>query len=39
MEKRQPVGVEIFDKIADKYDTISKTLSFGIISRWQKELV
>jgi len=39
MAKKQPVGVEIFDKIADKYDTISKTLSLGIISRWQKELV
>ena len=37
--KKQPIGVEIFDKIADKYDRISKNLSFGIISWWQRELV
>ncbi|TCK04617.1 ubiquinone/menaquinone biosynthesis methyltransferase [Phorcysia thermohydrogeniphila] len=39
MGKKQPVGVEIFDKIADRYDSISKTLSLGIISRWQRELI
>ncbi|RUM42930.1 MAG: hypothetical protein DSY35_04445 [Desulfurobacterium sp.] len=39
MGKKQPIGVEIFDKIADRYDAISKTLSLGIISRWQRELV
>jgi len=39
MKKKQPIGVEIFDKIAEKHDAISKTLSLGIISRWQKELV
>ena len=38
-EKRQPVGVEIFDRIADKYDSISGFLSLGIIRRWQRELV
>ena len=37
--KKQPIGVEIFDKIANKYDRISKNLSFGIISWWQRELV
>jgi len=37
--KRQPVGVEIFDRIADKYDSISGFLSLGIIKRWQRKLV
>ncbi len=36
--KKQPVGVEIFDKIADKYDSISGFLSLGIIKNWQKRL-
>ncbi len=39
MEKKQPVGVEIFDRIAEKYDSISGFLSLGIIRRWQRELV
>jgi len=37
--KKQPVGVEIFDRIAHKYDSISGFLSLGIIKRWQRELV
>ena len=36
--KKQPVGVEIFDRIAHKYDSISGFLSLGIIKRWQREL-
>ncbi|ADU96068.1 ubiquinone/menaquinone biosynthesis methyltransferase [Thermovibrio ammonificans] len=36
---KQPVGVEIFDRIARKYDSISGFLSLGIIKRWQRELV
>jgi demethylmenaquinone methyltransferase/2-methoxy-6-polyprenyl-1,4-benzoquinol methylase len=36
---KQPVGVEIFDRIAEKYDAISGFLSLGIIRRWQRELV
>jgi demethylmenaquinone methyltransferase/2-methoxy-6-polyprenyl-1,4-benzoquinol methylase len=39
VKKKQPVGVEIFDRIADKYDSISGFLSLGIINRWQRELV
>jgi len=39
MEKKQPVGVEIFDRIAERYDSISNFLSLGIIKRWQRELV
>ena len=39
MEKKKPVGVEIFDRIAHKYDSISRFLSLGIIPRWQRELV
>ncbi len=37
--KRKPVGVEIFDRIADRYDSISRFLSLGIIPRWQRELI
>ncbi len=39
MERKKPVGVEIFDRIAHKYDSISRFLSLGIIPRWQRELV
>ena len=39
MERKKPVGVEIFDRIAHRYDSISRFLSLGIIPRWQKELV
>ena len=39
MKERKPVGVEIFDRIAHKYDSISRFLSLGIIPRWQRELV
>ena len=39
MAGKQPVGVEIFDRIAEKYDAISGFLSLGIIRRWQRELV
>ncbi|WP_456455056.1 ubiquinone/menaquinone biosynthesis methyltransferase [Thermovibrio sp.] len=39
MKGNQPVGVEIFDKIAHKYDSISNFLSLGIIKRWQRKLV
>ncbi len=38
MEKK-PVGVEIFDRIAHRYDSISRFLSLGIIPKWQRELV
>lgn len=33
------MGVEIFDRIAHKYDSVSRFLSLGLIPRWQKELV
>jgi len=36
---KKPVGVEIFDRIAHKYDSISRFLSMGLIPRWQRELV
>ncbi len=36
--KKQPVGVEIFDRIADRYDSISGFLSLGIIKGWQRKL-
>ncbi len=39
LKGKQPVGVEIFDKIAHKYDSISSFLSLGIINRWQRKLV
>jgi demethylmenaquinone methyltransferase/2-methoxy-6-polyprenyl-1,4-benzoquinol methylase len=36
---KQPVGVEIFNRIADRYDAISKFLSLGLIPLWQRKLV
>ena len=37
--ERKPVGVEIFDRVAEKYDSVSRFLSFGIIPKLQKKLV
>ena len=34
-----PVGVRIFDKIADKYEFTAKFLSFGIMPYWLNRLV
>jgi demethylmenaquinone methyltransferase/2-methoxy-6-polyprenyl-1,4-benzoquinol methylase len=39
VEKKKPIGVEIFDRIADRYDALSSFFSLGIIKRWQRELV
>jgi demethylmenaquinone methyltransferase/2-methoxy-6-polyprenyl-1,4-benzoquinol methylase len=36
---KKPIGVEIFEKVANRYDKISSFLSFGIIKKWQRELL
>ncbi|MEO2069398.1 MAG: ubiquinone/menaquinone biosynthesis methyltransferase [Desulfurobacteriaceae bacterium] len=36
---KKPIGVEIFEKVANRYDQISSILSFGIIKKWQRELL
>lgn len=35
---KKPVGVEIFDRVAEKYDSVSKFLSLGIIPKLQRKL-
>ncbi len=37
--KETPLGVRIFDKIADKYEFTAKFLSFGIMPYWLSRLV
>jgi demethylmenaquinone methyltransferase/2-methoxy-6-polyprenyl-1,4-benzoquinol methylase len=37
--KETPLGVRIFDKIADKYEFTAKFISFGILPYWLSRLV
>ena len=38
-KKETPLGVRIFDKIADKYEFTAKFISFGILPYWLNQLV
>jgi len=38
-ERQTPLGVRIFDKIADKYEFTAKFISMGILPYWLKQLV